>query len=424
MQKITTLLKNLGPGLLFASMAIGTSHLVLSTKAGAQYGWIMLVPIILANILKYPFFEFGIRYTNATNKTLIEGYLNRGKGYLWFYALITLVSTFTILAALYLVTSGLLINLLNFTNVSITLVAFALFAFISALLIIGKYVFLEKSLKIIVSILGIALLATTAMVIFKGKVNEVANFNPPSLFSNASILFIIGLVGWMPTAVETSSWLSMWTIEKQKLTNKKLNLKEALSEFNFGYIVTAILAIFFMTIGCLSLYGTNTEMSSSAVGFADQLINLFTIHIGEWTTIFVATAAFATMFSSCMTAHDAIARVSIDVLQKLKNKPNNTTEETKKQSKSYFTIAVLVLTVINLAVIVFFNSNMEKVVALATFVSFIVAPVVGYMNLKNVLSTDVAKEHQPKKWLQILTYLGILFLSLFAVYYCYIEIIA
>ncbi|MCL5245771.1 divalent metal cation transporter [Cellulophaga sp. 20_2_10] len=424
MQKIKTLFKNLGPGLLFASMAIGTSHLVLSTKAGAQYGWIMLVPIVLANILKYPFFEFGIRYTNATNKTLIQGYLNRGKGYLWFYALITLVSTFTILAALYLVTSGILINLFSLTNVSITVVAFVLFSFISALLIIGKYVFLEKSLKIVVSILGIALVVTTIVVVFKGKVDEVANFKPTPLFSNASILFIIGLVGWMPTAVETSSWLSMWTIEKQKLTNKKPNLKEALSEFNFGYLVTAILAFFFMTIGCMSLYGTNTKMSSSAVDFADQLINLFTVHIGEWTTIFVATAAFATMFSSCMTAHDAIARVSIDVIQKLRSKSAPKTEVIKTQSKSNFTVAILVLTVVNLAVIVFFNSNMGKVVALATSVSFIVAPVVGYMNLKNVMSTDVPKEYQPKKWLQLLTYAGILFLSLFAVYYCYIELIA
>ncbi len=79
MPSLKTLVKNLGPGLLFASMAIGTSHLVLSTKAGAQYGWVMVIPIILANILKYPFFEFGIRYTTVTNTSLIEGYRNRGK---------------------------------------------------------------------------------------------------------------------------------------------------------------------------------------------------------------------------------------------------------------------------------------------------------------------------------------------------------
>ena len=139
MSNFKTLLKNLGPGLLFASMAIGTSHLVLSTKAGAQYGWLMVIPIILANVFKYPFFEFGIRYTNITNKTLIEGYLNRGKGYLWFYAAITLVTTFTILAALYTVTAGLFINLFGISNVSISMVALGLFVFISSLLIIGKY---------------------------------------------------------------------------------------------------------------------------------------------------------------------------------------------------------------------------------------------------------------------------------------------
>ena len=147
MPNIKKILKNLGPGLLFASMAIGTSHLVLSTKAGAQYGWLMVIPIILANILKYPFFEFGVRYTNVTNKTLIEGYLNRGKGYLYFYAIITFITTFTILAALYTVTAGLFINLFSIVHSSIATVALTLFLIISVLLIFGKYKFLEISLK-------------------------------------------------------------------------------------------------------------------------------------------------------------------------------------------------------------------------------------------------------------------------------------
>ena len=156
MSKIKILLKNLGPGLLFAGMAIGTSHLVLSTKAGAQYGWVMVIPIILANVLKYPFFEFGVRYTNVTDKSLIEGYLNRGKGYLWLYAFITLVTTFTILAALYVVTAGLFINLFDVALEPGT-VAFGLFGLISAILIIGRYRFLEISLKFVVSILFVAL---------------------------------------------------------------------------------------------------------------------------------------------------------------------------------------------------------------------------------------------------------------------------
>ena len=58
----------LGPGLLFASMAIGTSHLVLSTKAGAVYGPLMVIAIVLANLLKFPFFEFGVRFTHMLHK--------------------------------------------------------------------------------------------------------------------------------------------------------------------------------------------------------------------------------------------------------------------------------------------------------------------------------------------------------------------
>ena len=50
------ILKNLGPGLLFAGAAIGVSHLVQSTRAGADFGFSLLWALILSNIIKYPFF--------------------------------------------------------------------------------------------------------------------------------------------------------------------------------------------------------------------------------------------------------------------------------------------------------------------------------------------------------------------------------
>ena len=189
MSKLKTLLKNLGPGLLFASMAIGTSHLVLSTKAGAQYGWVMVIPILLANLFKYPFFEFGIRYTSVTGKSLVEGYLNLGKKYLWIYAFVTLVSTFTILAALYVVTAGLFINLFNISTIGVNSIALALFAFISAVLIIGKYRFLEYSLKAVISILFIALIVTTVLVLHKGQVPGAEAYQRPIIFNEVGILF-------------------------------------------------------------------------------------------------------------------------------------------------------------------------------------------------------------------------------------------
>lgn len=417
MSKIKTLIKNLGPGLLFAAMAIGTSHLVLSTKAGAQYGWIMAIPILLANILKYPFFEFGIRYTNVTNQSLVKGYLNRGKGFLWLYALITLVSTFTILAALYVVTAGLFINLFDVSNVPVSIISIGLFIVISSILVIGKYKILEISLKYVIAILFIALLVTTCLVIMKGQVAPISNFKAPDIFNEMGILFLIGLMGWMPTTVEASSWISLWSIEKYKILAKKPSLNEALKEFNTGYFITAFLAFFFLIIGWFTLYGTGTEISGNAVKFASQLTHLFTSNIGNWAYIFIAVSAFATMFSTCMTAHDAITRVSIDIINLLQNKEKDTTI-----NKKHYSLGILVLAIINLVVIILFGANMGQLVALATFVSFVLAPIIGYMNLKNVTSTDIPKHYHPKRSLQILTYCGILFLSLFAIYYCWIVI--
>ncbi|WP_179006334.1 NRAMP family divalent metal transporter [Winogradskyella forsetii] len=416
MSKLKTLIKNLGPGLLFASMAIGTSHLVLSTKAGAQYGWIMIIPIILANVLKYPFFEFGIRYTNVTGKSIIEGYHKRGKGYLWLYALITLITSVAGPAALCSITAGLFINLFGIEGISFTTIAVCLFVFNSILLIIGKYKLLETTLKFLIPILFIALLATTILVINSGSATTIVNFDPPKLFDELGILFLITLIGWMPTAVEASSWLSLWSAEKYKVDQYKPTLKDALREFNTGYILTTILAIFFLIIGCMTLYGSGTELSGNAITFADQVITLFTTHIGDWAYVFIAVSAFATMYSTCLTQHDAISRVSIDIIGLLVGKHE------KFAGKKYYAIGIIIIAIVSIVVLYTLGANLGLILAIATTTSFVLAPIIGYMNLRNVMSSDVPEANRPKRGLQILTYLGISFLSLLALYYGWILI--
>ncbi|MEM1259349.1 MAG: divalent metal cation transporter [Bacteroidota bacterium] len=416
MLKIGRFIKSLGPGLLFASMAIGTSHLVLSTKAGAEYGWIMVIPILLANILKYPFFEFGIRYTHVTKKTLIQGYQNLGKPYLWLYAFITLISTFTILAALYIVTAGLFANLFKISSIPLNFIALGLFVLISLLLIVGRYHFLENSLKLVIGVLFLSLLLTTVLVVYKGQVSPIPNFEPSPVFNETGILFLIGLIGWMPTAVEASGWVSLWGIEKLKSTKEPPPLNEALKEFNIGYSLTAVLAVFFMMIGWKTLYGTGVELSGNAVIFADQVVNLFTAHIGHWAYLLIALAAFATMFSTCMTAHDAITRVSLDVLDKLE-----VGNRSFYKNKSAFVLGILIMAFINWIVIMLFSANMGNLVALATLVSFVFAPILGWMNHKVIRAKEVSLEHRPQKKLQLLSYIGIFFLGAFAIYYCWMS---
>jgi len=416
MSKFKMLLKNLGPGLLFASMAIGTSHLVLSTKAGAQFGWFMIIPVVLANVLKYPFFEFGIRYTNVTGKSIIEGYNKRGKGYLWLYAFITLITSIASPAALCSVTAGLFINLFGIHDVPLSTIAVCLFVLNSIILIIGKYKLLETTLKFLIPILFVALLVTTILVINAGPVTAIVNFEPPNIFNELGVLFLITLIGWMPTAVEASSWLSLWSAEKYRIDNNKPPLKEALQEFNTGYILTTILAIFFLVIGYMTLYGSGTKLSGNAVTFANQVISLFTTHIGNWAYVFIAVSAFATMYSTCLTQHDAISRVSIDIIGLLVG------EHKKYVDKKYYAIAIITIAVMSIVVLYALGANMGVILAIATATSFVLAPIVGYMNLKNVMSGDLQDVYKPKKGLQLLTYLGIFFLSCLALYYVCILI--
>ena len=113
MIKNKSIFKTLGPGILFATTAIGVSHLVQSTRAGAEYGLIMLVFILSATIFKYPFFEFGSRYANITGTSLLDGYFKLNKWILVIYLIITFLSMFIVTAAVAYVTSGLLMNLLQ-----------------------------------------------------------------------------------------------------------------------------------------------------------------------------------------------------------------------------------------------------------------------------------------------------------------------
>ncbi|NNK83101.1 MAG: divalent metal cation transporter, partial [Flavobacteriaceae bacterium] len=109
-------LKKLGPGLLFAGAAIGVSHLVQSTRAGADFGLGLIWALLLIHIFKYPFFQFGPRYAAATGETLLDGYKKLGKSVLILYFILNFATMFTIQAAVTIVTAGLAYQLFGITN--------------------------------------------------------------------------------------------------------------------------------------------------------------------------------------------------------------------------------------------------------------------------------------------------------------------
>ena len=98
-----------------------------STQAGALFGWQLIWLILLVNILKYPFFRFGVEYTLANNESLLSGYARRGKVYLYSFMLLNIVSAVVNTAGVLLLTASLLQYALPF-SVSVTLLCWIVLA--------------------------------------------------------------------------------------------------------------------------------------------------------------------------------------------------------------------------------------------------------------------------------------------------------
>lgn len=414
--------KALGPGILFASTAIGVSHLVQSTRAGANYGFGLLLVVIAANVLKFPFFEFGARYANATGQTLIDGYKRLGKYAIWAYFIVTICSMFFVSAAVVLVTAGFMDNLFGLSPLwsAFKLFPVALVFLVTiGLLMSGKFNFLDNFIKVVGITLLISTLAVFVITLLNGPAEHIEGFMPPNLFDDTSILFIIALMGWMPTAMDMSTWVSLWTVEKIKSTNYHPTLKETLFDFNFGYWISAFLSICFVTIGAYLIYGTGQSLPAGSAGFASGVISLYTSTMGGWSYLFIATAAFSIMFGTCIGLFDGYARTLQRTTTLLFSKRDNF----ETYYRSIYIWSLVVLAFGSFAINAFFSGQFKILIDLATTISFLIAPLVAIANFKLVSKKYIDKAFLPGKLLKLTSYIGILFLTGFALFYMYVKFI-
>lgn len=396
------IIKKLGPGLLFAGAAIGVSHLVQSTRSGADFGFGLLWALLLSNLFKYPFFLFGPKYSIATGESLLDGYYKLGKYVLLTYLILSLITMFTIQTAVTIVTAGLAIELFGITS-NITIWACIIITICLLVLLIGKYKLLDNLMKFVIILLTIS---TLLAVLFAGF-NTTHSFELTQVFPKEAveIAFLVAFMGWMPAPLDISIWQSIWTLEKKK-KEKIISEKEIIFDFNIGYVTTVILGICFIALGTFVMYDTGENFSNQGGVFAKQLINLYTISIGDQAFLVIAIAAFTTMFSTTITCLDASPRTMEKTFELLgQNKLAN------------YNLWIIILASGTLFIFVFFMSEMGLLVKIATILSFITAPFYAIVNFKLINSKHTPKEFRPSKFINILSVLGIIFLSCFTIWY-------
>lgn len=402
----TSFLRSLGPGLLFAGAAIGVSHLVQSTRAGADFGFGLLWALLLVNLFKYPFFQYGPRYAAATGESLIEGYNKLGKKVLIAYFILTFLTMFTIQAAVTIVTAGLASNLFGITqNLTIWSIIITLFSYI--LLRKGKYKVLDMLIKFIIIILAVS--SIMAVILAYIKTDATYALSPILPKGTIEISFLIAFLGWMPAPLDIATWQSLWTIEKNKNNDQKLNVSRSLFDFNVGFIATLILGICFMAMGTFVMFNSGEEISNNAIKFAEQLIHLYTTNLGKGASILISIAAFTTMFSTTLTTLDASPRAMAKSSELLMHKKNN----------SYYLIWITLLAAGTLLILSFFKTSMLTFVKIATILSFLTAPFYAIANFILIKSKHTPKEHHPSQALKTLSYLGIIFLIGFSFWYIF-----
>lgn len=404
---IKGIVKAIGPGILFAGAAIGGSHLIQSTRAGADYGYSLLLLVILANLFKYPFFEFGYRYTVVKQKSLLEGYKDLGNWALWSFLIISVVSGIINIAALALGSSGLLSYLIG-NIVEPLYLSIALVLFCITILMLGKYPLLDLAMKIMVLLLAITTTIAFFMS-FTAVVSPPIDFQEPDLFAKSGILFVIALMGWMPAPIEASVWTSLWSLGRQKQKNYLPTLKESLFDFHLGYIGTTILAVFFLFLGANIMHGSGISFSANGTEFSKQLIDLYTSIFGKWSAVLIAPAAFITLFSSLITVIDAYPRSITAALKLLKSKSD--------EMNKYNIILMIFMSLSAIIIVSFFVKNLKSMMDLATVLAFLAAPVFAILNYKTVMATNFPENYKPNIGLRILAIIGLIFLVTFSLIY-------
>lgn len=387
-----------GPGILMATAAIGGSHLISSTQAGALYGWQLAIMIILANVVKYPFFRFGTDYVYETGESLIAGYAKRSKAYLWIYFILSMLSAVISTGAVSLIAAVILGFMLpasiELSTISLSLIIVSVSW---VFLIAGRYKLLDGVTKWIMIALTAATLA--AVVIAAGKPTVMAaDFVAVSPWNMATLGFIVALMGWMPAPLEFAAITSMWTSAKVKTDHT--THRQGLLDFNVGFLVSAILALFFLALGVFVQYGSGQEIELVGGAYIAQLISMYTDTIGEWSRLLVAFVAFMCMFGTTITCADGYGRANSECWRLIKGQ----SEINKKQIAFWTTYAIGG----GLVIITFFTGQLGAMLKFAMISAFVSAPIFGWLNY------TLVKNHKKLSFaMNAYSIAGLLFLAAF-----------
>ncbi|MCH9693319.1 MAG: divalent metal cation transporter [Gammaproteobacteria bacterium] len=378
----------------------------------------LLVIVVIAHIVKYPAFRFGPQYAAATGKSLIEGYVRLGRWVVALYMLSEVAVIAIIIAATGVVTAAILLAVTGIdwdpkvTGVGLIVVGVAG-------LVVGGFSFLDRLTKIFVGVLTVATLV--AMILSVPRIEwSVSNFGMP-VFDFTTFAFVIALMGFMPSGMDLSVLQSLWTVAKRRSCTQKPTMAHTITDFNFGYVMTSILAISFLLMGAGVMHTASIAPAAGAAEFAKQVIDLYTTNLGNWVGGLVGVSAFFVMFTTLMTVLDGMPRLVATGIIGLQGNDRGRHEQLDGSRLLYATMALLAAAAV--LVLLKLMQSFQAFIDFVTITAFLVAPLTALLNHLVVVGDEVPIKYQPSIAMRSWSILGILIMTVLAVLFIYMRFI-
>ena len=406
--------KTLGPGLIWAMLAIGQTHVVLATQAGAKFGFSLLWVIVVAHILTYPVFDYGPRYAVATGESLIDAYtrLKRFRIFMiFFFGLLLMTVPFLIMSSLLSVTASVLHA--AWSGIPFAGWCVIITVFTGALALAGRY----KGLEIVcIAMSGVLLIATVAAFFLRlPNPSDLVRGAVTPVIPTASIVTLVALMR-MPTDAATSIMHSVWAVKKRDEwiggEGLQAGLKRSLLDLRIGFVFSLLIAVIFLSLAAVVLNPLGIDLEG--VELAKKLSRIYTDSLGQWTFPIFIGVMFMALWGSYYANADGVPRMVEQLWLSTRKKP-------AESGAPVLRIAYMVVVMLGGMILAILAKDPLFLLLLAIPAGFIAYPMIYILNIYAVTKM-IDKEFRPSRLNLTVAWLGVVYASVGSVMFLLVRV--
>ncbi|MEC7290852.1 MAG: hypothetical protein VXW22_12255, partial [Pseudomonadota bacterium] len=154
--------------------------------------------------------------------------------------------------------------------------------------------------------------------------------------------------------------------------------------------------------------------------FARQVVGVFTQHVGQWAFPIIAVAAFAAIYGTFITSFDAFGRSITGAIFAVRagddeEKKAQVFDKTLKFYPLTLSLIALYIVFIKYVVIAQLGVSMGEILRITAIIAFLCSPIIAFLNFRAVMNNEMPEEHKPKKFMQVWSWVGLAYISIFAI---------